>query len=316
MSIELSDTSSSFSTQMDTNPSVMPDDPSCRITSIRPVIMNERKLFVGNLKYTVTEEQLMGLFAPHAEVLDIKIMDGKGYAFVEFANPQQAQRVKSALREKEFEGRRLLLDDVPSRQFQAGKPRPGHADTRRSAPSGRDSHQGRDKRGRRDNTEFNESVRHLTDVTDEFRKQPKVTPPPVPKSSPATPKKADPVVRPQGQRPTSPVDQKPPARQKPSSPPGKKPANTEKKTETRQRSIADTGRSTPSEQKRATRPAGKPLKKEKEKPPKNPHPYQGSKKKNSVSNKKQESNPPAAPDENEKHSFLRYWATISTKKKE
>jgi hypothetical protein len=58
-------------------------------------------------------------------------------------------------------------------------------------------------------------------------------------------------------------------------------------------------------------------KKIKEKPPKNPHPYQGSKKSGKPAQSKEEPKKPAGDtDDSDKRNYLRYWATISKNKQE
>ncbi len=44
--------------------------------------MNPKRLFVGNLTYSVDEKQLWGLFSKYGEVVGVRIIEGKGYGFV------------------------------------------------------------------------------------------------------------------------------------------------------------------------------------------------------------------------------------------
>lgn len=74
--------------------------------------MNNCKLFVGNLTYSVREGQLQTLFSQFGEVISVRILEKKGYGFVEMKTPQQAQSAREALSETEFEGRNLLIDGV------------------------------------------------------------------------------------------------------------------------------------------------------------------------------------------------------------
>ena len=74
--------------------------------------MNVSKLYVGNLTYSVTKEQLQTLFAQHGEVKDVVVIEGKGFGFVEFAEIAQAEAAKEALNETEFEGRTLRIDEA------------------------------------------------------------------------------------------------------------------------------------------------------------------------------------------------------------
>ncbi|MBP1747726.1 MAG: rbp [Deltaproteobacteria bacterium] len=74
--------------------------------------MNGGKLYVGNLTYAVTGEQLRNLFAEFGEVKDARVIEGKGFGFVEMAAKEGADKAKQELNGKEFEGRALRIDDA------------------------------------------------------------------------------------------------------------------------------------------------------------------------------------------------------------
>ena len=74
--------------------------------------MNGGKLYVGNLGYSVTGEQLRTLFAEYGEVKDARVIEGKGFGFVEMATQEDATKAKQALNGQEFEGRSLRIDDA------------------------------------------------------------------------------------------------------------------------------------------------------------------------------------------------------------
>lgn len=75
--------------------------------------MKKRKLFIGNLNYSVTAEKLRSFLATYGTVIDVKVMEGKGYAFVEMGSEEQAKKIQTTLSESVFEGRKLLIDGVP-----------------------------------------------------------------------------------------------------------------------------------------------------------------------------------------------------------
>ncbi len=64
--------------------------------------MQGSKLYVGNLTYSVTNEQLQELFAEYGEVKHVNIIEGKGFGFVEMGTPEEAQRAKDELNGTEF----------------------------------------------------------------------------------------------------------------------------------------------------------------------------------------------------------------------
>jgi len=99
--------------------------------------MNPKRLFVGNLTYTVDEKELWELFSRYGEVVNVRIIEGKGYGFVEMESYEDARSARNALNETEYKGRNLLIDDVrpkksnpgiqkrPGMKYQSGKPSPG-----------------------------------------------------------------------------------------------------------------------------------------------------------------------------------------------
>lgn len=74
--------------------------------------MQGSKLFVGNLKYSVTAEELEELFANHGEVVEAKVITGKGFGFVEMSNQAEAEAAKDALHGTDFLGRTLNVDEA------------------------------------------------------------------------------------------------------------------------------------------------------------------------------------------------------------
>jgi len=74
--------------------------------------MQGSKLYVGNLSYSVTSDQIKELFSTYGEVKDIKLIDGKGFGFVEMANQSEAVKAKEALDGSDFEGRSLRVNEA------------------------------------------------------------------------------------------------------------------------------------------------------------------------------------------------------------
>ena len=106
--------------------------------------MEGSKLYVGNLNYATTEDQLTELFGGYGEVKSVKIIEGRGFGFVEMASPEEAEQAKEALNDKDFQGRTLKIDEAkpqPKREHRHG----GRSDFR-----GRNSGSGRRGSGYRD----------------------------------------------------------------------------------------------------------------------------------------------------------------------
>ena len=79
------------------------------------------KLYVGNLSYETTEEQLRGLFTPFGEPESARLITdrdsgrSKGFGFVEFADSSQVRAAMSALQGKEVGGRTLTVSEARPR---------------------------------------------------------------------------------------------------------------------------------------------------------------------------------------------------------
>jgi RNA recognition motif-containing protein len=85
-----------------------------------------KKLYVGNLSYTVGNRELEEMFAAYGAVESANvIMDrdtgrSKGFGFVEMSNDQGAQAAISALHGKDFEGRNLTVNEARPREEKSG----------------------------------------------------------------------------------------------------------------------------------------------------------------------------------------------------
>lgn len=77
-----------------------------------------KKLFVGNLPYTTTNESLGEFFAQYGEVLNAAvIMDratgrSKGFGFVEMTNDAEADTAIAQADGAEMEGRKLTVSEA------------------------------------------------------------------------------------------------------------------------------------------------------------------------------------------------------------
>ncbi len=78
--------------------------------------MQGNKLYVGNLSYSVTDEQLKELFSGHGEVKEVTVIGNKGFGFVEMSDNAEAEKAKEALDGTEFEGRTLKVDEARPRR--------------------------------------------------------------------------------------------------------------------------------------------------------------------------------------------------------
>lgn len=74
--------------------------------------MQGSKLYVGNISYSSTGEQLKELFSGYGEVMQVNIIEGKGFGFIEMSNTSEAEKAKEALNGSDFQGRSLRVDEA------------------------------------------------------------------------------------------------------------------------------------------------------------------------------------------------------------
>jgi len=85
------------------------------------------KLFVGNLSYNVTENDLQDLFAQHGPVSEVNLMMDRmsgrprGFAFVTMGTEEAAQAAIEALNGKPLDGRNLTVNEARPREVGAGR---------------------------------------------------------------------------------------------------------------------------------------------------------------------------------------------------
>jgi RNA recognition motif-containing protein len=72
----------------------------------------EKKLFVGNLSYTITEGELKELFGEHGTVEGVKILQGRGFGFIEMSTSDEARSAREALNLKFFGGRSINVNEA------------------------------------------------------------------------------------------------------------------------------------------------------------------------------------------------------------
>lgn len=80
-----------------------------------------KTLYVGNLPWATTKEELMAAFQPYGEVIDCRIIidretgRSKGFGFVE-VNDDQAEAMVAAMNGKELGGRPLVVNEARPRE--------------------------------------------------------------------------------------------------------------------------------------------------------------------------------------------------------
>jgi RNA recognition motif-containing protein len=80
------------------------------------------KLFVGNLPFTATENDLQDLFAQAGAVVAVNVMQdratgrSRGFAFVEMGTQEDATKAITMFHQKDFQGRPLTVNEARPRE--------------------------------------------------------------------------------------------------------------------------------------------------------------------------------------------------------
>src|ERR1017187_4888462 len=84
------------------------------------------KLFVGNLSFDLTENDLQDAFAAHGTVVEANLMMDRetgrprGFGFITMSTPAEAQKAMDALNGKELSGRALTVNLARPREERSG----------------------------------------------------------------------------------------------------------------------------------------------------------------------------------------------------
>jgi cold-inducible RNA-binding protein len=85
-----------------------------------------RKLYVGNLPYQAAEQDLQELFASAGSVETVNVMRdmatgrARGFAFVEMATEEDAQKAISTLNNQQYGGRNLTVNEARPKPQRSG----------------------------------------------------------------------------------------------------------------------------------------------------------------------------------------------------
>jgi RNA recognition motif-containing protein len=84
-------------------------------------------IYVGNLSWSLTSEDLQNLFSPYGEVVSAKIVTdkfhndrSKGFGFVEMSDDDAAREAISALHETEVGGRKIIVNESSPKTDKGG----------------------------------------------------------------------------------------------------------------------------------------------------------------------------------------------------
>jgi RNA recognition motif-containing protein len=86
----------------------------------------EMNIYVGNLSYQTTEDQLRQAFEAFGQVTSVNIIkdkysgESKGFGFVEMAGKEEAEEAMAALNGKELNGRNMSVSEARPRKEGGG----------------------------------------------------------------------------------------------------------------------------------------------------------------------------------------------------
>src|SRR3990172_11758854 len=87
-------------------------------------------IYLGNLSYSATENTIRELFEGYGQVTTAKIVTDKltgssrGFGFVEMPNDDEAQKAIAELNGKDFEGRKIVVNESRPRETTGSNNRP------------------------------------------------------------------------------------------------------------------------------------------------------------------------------------------------
>ena len=86
----------------------------------------ETRLFVGNLSFKLTENDLLDVFSPHGDVMQVRIIldretgRPRGFGFVTMGSEEDANKAIEALNGQNIEGRPLTVNIARPREERPG----------------------------------------------------------------------------------------------------------------------------------------------------------------------------------------------------
>jgi len=84
-------------------------------------------IYVGNLLFDVTEDELKELFAPFGQVTEVRlIMDkfsgkSKGFGFIEMPSKEEAEKAIEGLNGKDIKGRAMTVNEAKPKTERGGR---------------------------------------------------------------------------------------------------------------------------------------------------------------------------------------------------
>jgi RNA recognition motif-containing protein len=86
-------------------------------------------IYVGNLAYTLTEDELKSAFAAFGTVERVSLITdhatgrARGFGFVEMPNESEAKSAITSLHDQELKGRKMLVNEARPKEDRPRRPR-------------------------------------------------------------------------------------------------------------------------------------------------------------------------------------------------
>lgn len=99
-------------------------------------------IYVGNLNYNLTEEEVAGLFSQYGEVVSVKLVKdketgrAKGFGFVEMADETEGAEAVKQLDGADVQGRNIKVNEAKPKEEGSSNFRPRTGGDRFSRPQG------------------------------------------------------------------------------------------------------------------------------------------------------------------------------------
>jgi RNA recognition motif-containing protein len=83
-------------------------------------------IYVGNLSYNTTDQELQDLFSPYGSVVSARVISdrftgrSRGFGFVEMSDDDTARKAIAELDGQDFQGRSLRVNESQPREKQGG----------------------------------------------------------------------------------------------------------------------------------------------------------------------------------------------------
>ena len=80
------------------------------------------KLFVGNIPFSMTEEELRTIFEEYGSILSCKLIvdletgKSRGFGFIEYASKEDAQKAIDQVHDQEVKGKKLVVNEARSKE--------------------------------------------------------------------------------------------------------------------------------------------------------------------------------------------------------